>query len=262
MALLISTNMYKAEDFKEVFSYVEMFEDSVGVEVFPMFHHKGYDALLTDCLPALEKVFVSFHGPYYKAEHSAPEGTWDYEYTMKMVEETLDFSRRLHSRYMVFHHNNCMVKNKEEMIRISCSNYHRTEAIFRPFGIPVAVENAGVIDRGTMLFDENEFIELCRRENYPVLIDIGHAHANGWDLHQVMRALKNQIVAYHLHNNDGVHDSHRRIREGTLDFEGFMEQYKCLTPGADLVLEYGLESGGRREGIVEDLERVLKLVEE
>lgn len=261
MALLISTNMYKEEDVKQVLSYVEMFQGRVGVEVFPMFHWSGYAPLLEDCLEVMEKVPVSFHEPYYQAERSAAKGSKEYGYTMKMTEETLKFSRRLRSRYLVFHHNNAVVTDKEEMIRISCDNYRKVEDMFTPLGIPVAVENAGVSDRGNMLFDQEEFISLCLREEYPVLIDIGHANANGWDLGRVMRALKDRIIAYHLHNNDGKHDSHRRIGDGALDFEGFMKQYSALTPKADLVLEYSPEASDDREGVIEDLKRVLSLVD-
>ncbi|MFQ8840324.1 MAG: hypothetical protein ACLR8P_04675 [Clostridium fessum] len=65
-------------------------------------------------------------------------------------------------------------------------------------GTQVVVENAGVLERGNRLFDEQEFIDLCRREQYAVLIDIGHAWANGWSLKRVVNALADQIVAYHL----------------------------------------------------------------
>ena len=50
------------------------------------------------------------------------------------------------------------------MLRDSCANYRRVEELFRPLGIPVAVENAGVMDRNNMLLDENGFVSLCRAE--------------------------------------------------------------------------------------------------
>ena len=46
MALLISTNMYKAEEFKRILPYVEKWKGQVGVEVFPMFHQKVFASLL------------------------------------------------------------------------------------------------------------------------------------------------------------------------------------------------------------------------
>ena len=257
MALLISTNMYKAEEFKRVLPYVEKWRGQVGVEVFPMFHQQIFAPLLEESTDILSRVPISFHGPYYKAEHSAPQGTPEYEYTMELVEQTLHYSEKLNSRYMVFHHNNCAVRDKERMLRDSCVNYRRVEELFRPLGIPAAVENAGVMDRNNMLLDENEFVSLCRTEKYPVLIDIGHAHANGWDLRGVMERLKGQILAYHLHNNDGVHDSHRRIGDGTLEFESFMTWAREYTPQADLVVEYGMETADDCQGIVEDVERLL-----
>ena len=93
-----------------------------------------------------------------------------------------------------------------------------------------------------------------------ILIDIGHAYANGWDLEQTMEALKNQIVAYHLHNNDGVHDSHQRIFHGTLDFPLFLSDYQRLTPNADLVLEYSPNVADDESGIQEDISWLLEQI--
>ena len=125
MALLISTNMYKAEEFKRIRSYVEKWKGQVGVEVFPMFHRQVFASLLEESMDMLKHVPISFHGPYYKAEHSAPQGTPEYEYTMELVGQPLRYSERLNSRYMVFHHNNCVVRDEERMLRDSCANYRR-----------------------------------------------------------------------------------------------------------------------------------------
>lgn len=262
MALMISTNMYTAEDLRRVLPYLKRFDHKVGVEVFPMFHKAEYESILQECLPELSQVPISFHGPYYGAEHSitAPDdGASDmrYEKTMEMMRTTVKYSHSLNSRYIVYHHNNCRVlpEEKEEMIRISCENYHDVEKMAGD--IPILVENAGVMDRGNMMFDQEEFINLCRRENYKVLIDIGHAHANGWNLTEVMEKLGDRICAYHLHNNDGIHDSHRRIHDGSLDFEKFLFDYKRITPEADLVLEYSLEVNDDVEGIEKDVEYLL-----
>ena len=127
MALLISTNMYKAEEFKRILSYVEKWKGQVGVEVFPMFHRQVFASLLEESMDVLKHVPISFHGPYYKAEHSAPQGTPEYEYTMELVGQTLRYSERLNSRYMVFHHNNCVVRDEERMLRDSCANYRSVQ---------------------------------------------------------------------------------------------------------------------------------------
>lgn len=268
MALLISTNMYKAGELPEVFYYLDRFPGQLGVEVFPVFHEAGYWEMLNDCISRLKGVSVSFHGPYYQAEHSAAPGTPEYEHTMEMTACTLDCCRILNSRYMVYHHNNRPVREEEReaVIKQSCINFRTVEAMAKsleriPGGAVVAVENAGVMDRGNMLFGEDAFIDLCKKEQYKVLLDIGHAHANGWNLERVIKELKTQIAAYHLHNNDGIHDSHRRIGDGTLDFGHFLEYSSFLTPKADMVLEYSMETAGDRDGICFDIERLLRELE-
>ena len=255
MELLISTNMYTAENVRKVLAYLRPFEYKTGVELFPMFHKTEYEEVLQECLPELTRVPVSFHGPYYGAEHSAPYGTEKYRNTMSMFRKTLEYGRYLNCRYLVFHHNNRRVEfeNREEMIRNSCKNFRTAEELCGKYRIPLLVENAGVKSNGNMLFDQDEFVELCKREKYQVLIDIGHAHANGWNLSQVMETLRDQIAAYHLHNNDGIHDSHQRIHNGTLDFGRFAEDCRAFTPDADLVLEYSLAVSDDTEGIMEDI---------
>ena len=178
---------------------------------------------------------------------------------MELLEKTLSYAKELSSKYLVYHHNNCRIVpgEKEDRIRISCENYYTVKQLCEEAGTQVVVENAGVLERGNRLFDEQEFIDLCRREQYAVLIDIGHAWANGWSLKRVVNALADQIVAYHLHNNDGVHDSHQRIHEGKLDFDGFLKLAKQATPDAEWVMEYAMDVSGNVRGIEEDLQFLL-----
>ena len=199
--ILISTNMYKGSEFGQILPYLKRFPGQVGVEVFPMFHEECFEKNLRDAMPLLKEVPVSFHGPYYQAEHSAAEGTVEYARTMELLEKTLSYAKELSSKYLVYHHNNCRIipGEKEDRVRVSCENYY------------------------------------------------------------TVNALADQIVAYHLHNNDGVHDSHQRIHEGTLDFDGFLKLAKQATPDAEWVMEYAMDVSGNVRGIEEDLQFLLKM---
>lgn len=260
MAVLISTNMYTAKEFQRVLPYVKEFSGQVGVEVFPMFHKPGFEEGLKDSLEVLSEVPVSFHGPYYQAEHSARPGSETAAWTEALMKKTVKYARILRSRYVVFHHNNCRLLPEEraERIAISCENYRILSEKLEQAKLVLAVENAGVKERGNMLFDEEEFVERCLLERYPVVLDIGHAYANDWDLKQVMKKLKKQIIGYHLHNNDGLHDLHQRIHKGTLDFDDFLAEAKRLTPDADLVLEYAADVADDEAGIREDVRFLLE----
>lgn len=260
MGVLLSTNMYNFGSLKRVLKYIDLFKGEIGIELFPLFHKAGYEEELLSCIGAFEEIPVSFHSPYYRSEYSAAAGSEAYAETMRYVEKTLEYCRRLKGKYLVFHHNNCRVneEHKMEMIKNSCENFREIEGRYAKYNIPVFVENAGVIDRGNMLFNEKEFVDLCKRENYRVLVDIGHAHANGWNLTYVIEALKDHIEAYHIHNNDGIHDDHKRIMDGTLDFEKFAEDYKKFTPDAEIVVEYSMDVADDEEGIQRDIEFILK----
>lgn len=261
MAVMLSTNMYGIGELHRVLHWLDEFNGKLGVEVFPLFEEAGYEAELEACMDAFSRVPVSFHGPYYGAEHSAQEGSGEYQRTQTLLKKTLLYSRKLHARYMVFHHNNCACppERQAEMLRTACRNYRDIAELFGKEGIPVYVENAGVKDRENMLLGEEAFISLCRSENYPVLIDIGHAFANGWNLQHVMEELAGQIRAYHLHNNDGQHDSHLRIHAGKLDFNAFVKDCRRLTPNADWVLEYGPSVADDAAGIEEDLRELFRV---
>ncbi len=264
MAIFISTNMYHADEFPQVLDYVNAFDRQVGVEVFPLFHDPRFYGILEGCLPDLKGLDLSMHGPYYQAEHSAAPGSEAYERTMNLCRQTEHFTHLLPFHHVVYHHNNCRVHpGEEEGLRaVSCANYEEVRRMFAADLTPVLVENVGVADRGNVLFNQEEFTRLCREKQYPVLIDIGHAHANGWDLLRLMEDLKDQILAYHLHNNDGVHDSHQRIHNGSLDFDRFLDLRNDLAVrtgiDTDLVLEYAHDVIPDRRGIEEDIRFVLE----
>ena len=103
--ILISTNMYKGSEFGQVLPYLKRFPGQVGVEVFPMFHEECFEKNLRDAMPLLKEVPVSFHGPYYQAEHSAAEGTVEYARTMELLvcERAFKQISRLSSQQLPHH---------------------------------------------------------------------------------------------------------------------------------------------------------------
>ena len=256
MNILISTNMYQICDLPRVIELVNEFpQENLGVEIFAMFHKDEYEDVLNGLLDEFKKMPVTFHGTYYKTEHSKEKGTEEYERSMNYYMLTLKYAKELNSSYIVFHHNNCAINpdQKQKHIDISRENLNEINKITRAEGIEVVVENAGVISRRNMLFTEDEFIEECLSIDNPVLIDIGHANANGWNLKRVIEALKDKIIAYHVHNNGGYEDDHRRVYDGTNDFDSFLDLYREFTPNAEIVMEYDFSLADKHEELVEDL---------
>ncbi len=253
--IYISTNLYKPDQLGQIFDLMEKIGGrSAGIELFPEWQSETFCRELKRHVDRLARYPVSLHGPYYLTEHSAAAGTPDYERAMDYFRRTLALSQLLNSSYVVFHHNNCRVepKKRRSMIATATENlaWLRCEAAL--CGAKLVVENAGVRARGNMLFDEMEFIEMAAADPDAILLDVGHAHANGWDLRRVIKTLAGKIIAYHLHNNDGREDQHNRIHDGTLDLEKVLACCREYTPQADFVIEYGKQCAGDTDGIVAD----------
>ncbi|WZE73396.1 sugar phosphate isomerase/epimerase family protein [Macrococcus sp. CCM 2573] len=253
--IILSTNAHMNTGLQPVYEVLKK-HPTVGIELFP----NEKDDLFTAELENLARTsgrYLTFHGPYFDIEHSAPKGTDEYKYAMECVIKTLQLSKELGIKYFVFHHNNREIDiDKSDMIRESNKNLDEITNIANEYGVEILIENAGVNQRKNALFNEDEFIDVCMEKSNPVLIDVGHVHANGWDIERVIVALKDKIQSYHLHNNDGKHDEHNRIEDGTFDYDYFFELYKKYTPESDLILEYNYFLGNKVDEIVEDIKKV------
>ncbi len=259
MNIYVSTNMYRVEDFPKVLDILQVISDEeIGVEVFPMFQVDMYEYVIHGCMEALHQVPITFHGPYYQTEHSAKKGTETYGRSMDLVKQSMNYCKRMGGKRMVFHHNNCVVtvENKEDLIATAQENLAELNILANQEGIVWVVENAGVMSRKNMLLNEEEFIAECLRIENPILIDIGHVYANGWNLERVIATLQNRIVAYHVHNNDGYNDTHDRIYKGVNSFDLFLKMHQKYTSNADLILEYSTEYTDKKDAVVEDLRRL------
>lgn len=258
MKVLLSSLMYHGTEFGRMIPWIRKFSGRLGVEVFPRFHEPGFEETLQTWENELKGIPVSFHEPYWEADHTYPAGTWEYRHTMEMIGRTLSHMKILNAQYLVFHHNNRLIPPAERgaLLNIARKNYDETRKLCEDHGMTLAVENVG-IGMGA-LFGEDEFIRECKRLGCPVLIDIGHGFANGWDPEHVVSSLQKQIISYHVHNNDGVNDCHWRIHNGTMDFDNFLRICKTYTPDAHLVLEYSEQTAEDEKGIEEDIRFLLE----
>ncbi|EGO65735.1 sugar phosphate isomerase/epimerase family protein [Acetonema longum] len=262
--IYISTNLYSPSQMHRIFTLMEQIGDrTVGIELFPEWQSEVFCRELEGYMPQFSHYPISLHGPYYCTEHSAAAGTPDYERSMAYFRRTFGLSERLSSRYIVFHHNNCRVEpqKRQEMIDTAAQNLAQLRYEARLCGARLAVENAGVLASGNMLFDETQFIDMAAAIPDGILLDVGHAHANGWDIPRVIRKLADKIIAYHLHNNDGREDQHNRIHDGTLDMAQVLTCCGQFTPQADLVIEYGKQCAGDIAGIAADVSYIRSIID-
>ena len=151
---------------------------------------------------------------------------------------TKKYAEILHPAAMIVHLSNGPVPPalKNRMLRNALKNLEEMLEMFP--ATQLLTENTGIRRDGTQLLDQTEFTDLCREKHFPVLVDVGHAHANGGDLPRLIRDLGPQIRGFHLHNNDGIHDLHNRLRDGTLDLAALLPCMDREAPTAARIIEY------------------------
>lgn len=218
--------------------YRERLGPGIGFELLPMFDLPDFEENLRRSLSLFADGPLLFHEPVFGVEHAAPPGTEAYESSLYHLRLTRKYADILRPAAMVYHLNNGPVPEnaREETLKTCLENLERTQEMFR--GVPLLIENVGIREEGTQLLDQEAFTRLCLSRQLPVLIDVGHAAANGWDLPGLVRDLRGQIRGFHLHNNNGRQDQHNRLRDGVLDFAALLPLLREAAPEAMFVLEY------------------------
>jgi sugar phosphate isomerase/epimerase len=256
MKYALSSIMFPPKELDLAIDYAN--ELGVELEIFPMWHTEAFCHFMKRRRDDLRSLASSFHEPYHFSDHSFERGTKEHDQTMALCRKTFEIAADIGAKNIVFHHNNRPIAEAEkaDMRKWSAENLHVMNEIAAEYGIPYLVENAGVLQKGNVLFDQEEFIALFDVIPNNCLIDLGHAHCNGWDIPRVITALKGKIVAYHLHDNDKTSDSHQRLGEGTLDIAQFGSLFAAHTPNAQIILEY-VEG---TKATASDLKRELELL--
>ena len=111
----------------------------------------------------------------------------------------------------------------------------------RELGITLAIENR--VERWLVGNSAMDLIELVHEsDGVGICFDLGHAHASGYNLVEFHEAIRDYIVAYHIHDNDGFRDQHLLPFLGSIDWDAIRSVIKRDKP---MVFEVAC-SGDRR----------------
>lgn len=240
--------------------YRERYGSSLGFELLMMFDLPSFEDSLKQNLELYAEGPLTFHEPVWGVDHAVPRGSVPWEEGMYHLRLTQKYAAILHPPTMVVHLSNGPVRPgmRDIMLRNALENLEEMQEMFPD--VRLLTENTGIRVDKTQLLDQQEFTDLCRSRKLPVLIDVGHANANRWDLPKLIRDLGSQIEGFHLHNNDGVHDLHNRLRDGTLSLPALIPCMEQCAPDAMRIIEY-TRPPLHGEPLLEDIAYLQKLSE-
>ena len=163
----------------------------------------------------IEQGKVSVHCPMEGCDLLADDGTELMRHTMDMHKRCFELAQAVGAPYVVIH---------------PCS--------LEPYGVKILLENIGSWRENNLMVTEEDFIALSKGDKWGMLLDTGHANVNGWDIPSLIRTLGSRIKGFHLHDNDGMTDSHQPIYNGTIPWNDVFAAISEMPSPPDLTVEY------------------------
>ena len=224
-------------------------EPNIGVELLAFTHNDSYWKKLCGVLKKL-RCPVSFHGPYIGIEGTSAPGTEDERRLMESYRQVFLLAREYGVRHVVYHTTQFRFSpgELEKMRALAERNVSAILSMAEESGVNVLIENlpyppsfrknSGPVDKAPLYTNEEYGSFFTKYPEVNSIIDIGHANINGMDLSEFLQQHGERVKAYHFHNNDGVHDLHNDMYNGTFSYSDFAPLYRRYTPRSDVVLEY------------------------
>lgn len=241
MRYYISTNL----DYRDLDRFMAIYDNlstPCGIELLLNFDQEGFFETYERHKEHFKSLDMSVHEQIMGVEHMLSPSEKGYDTSWERFMTTLEMAVEIGAKSVVYHINNGTTTGEVEQRRKhALVELDRANAEAKKRGLELLVENVGVRAYDNSLYiEESQFITFARSIDNPILIDVGHAHANGWDLVKLIASLSDKIVCYHLHDNDGLgsKDSHYRIKKGTIDYDRLLQAIKEHTPYADIIIEY------------------------
>lgn len=181
----------------------------------------------------------SLHGPVWDVNLATGRYPGLRARSLLIYRDYLEFAAQLGAGYLVAHTHICSapVFNRSESQKLAAEALSALTFQGTRFGVKVAVENVGY--GNSCLFNEEEFCSLFKEiPGIVALLDVGHAHLNGWDIPGVIRKLDRSLGAMHLHDNRGLLDDHLPLGDGLISWTPIFRAIEDLPSPPGLTLEY------------------------
>ncbi len=214
--------------------------DKMSVEQF-----RQYIPKLFDTVKNFDVVLKVVHMPTYL---SRVESVDDIEKIVVQASKWLDAVHALgidiavmHTLYTPKHASTRTSEWLNKNLDLNRKFIHRLSQRARELGIVLAIENR--VERWLIGNTAVELVEIVREnDGVGVCFDLGHAYASGYDLAEFHEALREYIVVYHVHDNDGSRDQHLLPLLGAIDWNTMR---KIMDRSKPMVFEVACANGRR-----------------
>jgi len=199
---------------------------------------------LADVVPSLSMSMIQLHAPYGDLDKwlgSSHEG--DRRRGIDLVRRWLGYANRLGVGILVMHSAIGEHTAQTDSISAVKSNAEVNLKIFselskhaKDFGVKVAVENRLETTFGCMIADLLPIVK-ADPDGLGICLDTGHAIVNGISPALAVKQARDDLIATHVHDNDGYRDQHLPPLMGNIDWVDFMDAIKGISYDRPLIIE-------------------------
>ena len=161
-------------------------------------------------------------------------GIAGYSFYKKSLDESLSIMRKIDCRYLC---------HKDFFLRYDASDAEIAAYKEKIAGFSVETLATGPVYAKDEATVRAQF-EFAKKLGIKTCWDTGHAHTAGLAQSHEIELLGNTLALVHLHDNDGINDSHRLPKSGTIDWDDVFDALDEI--GYDGY--YNLEVANRRFG--------------
>ena len=208
----------------------------IGLELFVEFGTEYYwEKVLQELYTDQDRQQLSFHAPCLSVNLADP---FDTQY-LALYESFFRFASAWQPDFIVLHTNEDLAGEPVLLRQLVEKRLAQLFDMAALYDLRLVIENVGLIAKNNLLYNRNQYFDLLQK--FPqayALIDTGHAHANAWNLSELIHELGPRLLGVHLHDNGGQLDEHLPIGEGTISWPAVLAAVQTYAPEANLVLEY------------------------
>lgn len=159
---------------------------------------------------------------------------------MDEIKRALEVAEQVPFRYLVLHLGEREDTWSPRSLENSLTAIEHLRAFANPLGVKLLLEN--IQNEVTQPRNLLEILNVGHFKDIGVCFDVGHAHI-GEGVATVLGELRAHVCSSHLHDNKGERDEHLWPGDGTIAWEGTIEELKAAprTPAGVLEIHYALE---------------------
>lgn len=175
-------------------------------------------------------------------DHNVAAGLHSLRHTaQELNKKALELAVRVGAKQMVFHTGYCDRNSRfsrELAQRRSMEALQELIELAKPHGITLGVENVSTPQNS--LYTQEEYVHILDGvdDTAQYLLDLGHAHMNGWDIPWVLENIGPRLCGLHIHDNNGRGDQHLPIFQGSIPWGKVFAVMDTLRDDCHFILEY------------------------